>query len=221
MNIVSNARGKQPYQGLLIGQKVLYYNFENNAAIDQWNGKDGTVTANSISTSSPKFGQYAFQGDGSSTPVVAKFVTVPALAITTNGLSISLWVKTIAAPVGGDAKVFELTAEGLMMWSSATLNRYNFANGTFFTMTPGVYHHVVITLTSANVATIYVDNTSVVVQTLSNVYPLGGSIAAGGKIGSSISSAHKPINGCIDDFRIYNKILSTAERNALFVNIAV
>jgi hypothetical protein len=186
MNTVSNAKAKKPFQGVLIGQKVLYYNFENNAVIDQWNGKNGTVTANSISTSSPKFGNSAFQGDGSSTPVIAKFVTVPALAITTNGLSISLWVKTIAAPVGGDAKVFELTAEGLMLWSSATLNRYNFANGTFFTMTPGVYHHVVITLTSANAAMIYVDNANVVVQTLSNVYPSFVGIPAGGKIGRSI-----------------------------------
>ena len=218
MNTVSNAKAKKPFQGVLIGQKVLYYNFENNAAIDQWNAKNGTVSGSSITTTSPKFGQYSFQGDGVST---TKFVSVPALAITTNGLSISLWVRTIAAPVGGDAKVFELTAEGLMMWSSATLNRYNFANGTMFTMAPDVYHHVVITLTSANVAMIYVDKVNVVTQTLSNVYPPFTGIAAGGKIGSSISSAHRPINGCVDDFRIYNKILSTTEIDALYLNIAI
>ena len=219
MNTVSNAKAKKPFQGVLIGQKLLYYNFENNAAVDQWNAKNGTVSGSSITTTSPKFGQYSFQGDGVST---TKFVSVPALAITTNGLSISLWVKLLGAPVTGDAKLFELTAEGLMLWSSRTTpDQYNFANGTLFTMTPGVYHHIVITLTSASVAMVYVDNVNVVVQTLSNVYPPFTGIAAGGKIGCPISSAHNPFNGCIDDFKIYNKILSTAEMDALFLNKAV
>jgi Concanavalin A-like lectin/glucanases superfamily len=126
--------------------------------------------------------------------------------------------------VGTVRFVFELTKEKLMVWGRVASNSFNFGNGTEFLMPLATWNHLVITINPNSGINVYVNNVLTVTETILSVYPTGTLINPGavpqdkGKLNKSITSFHRSRNGHIDDFKIFNRVLSATDINALFTN---
>jgi len=203
---------------IAIPNKLLYYDFESGIATDNFNTYTGILTGSCINTTRSKYGSYSFIGTSIS---ASNYVAIPTnIPITTNGLSFSLWIYPTSTAAGGDIKVFEFNAnEGIMLYTSASTTNYSWMYSPTFTILNNVWTHLILTINSSNQTSIYVNNVLVVSSSAANKYPTN-SLIAQGKIGKSITSAHKPFTGSIDDFKIYNKILTVTEIDALFNNVA-
>lgn len=221
MNRMSTVRSIKKQFLPIIDSKILHYSFEGGTATDRFNSYNATDNSNnSIVSTNAKYGSYSCRSDGlvGST----QFISVPSFNfVNATGLTISTWLYTIAQPSGGDCKVFELSSEGLMLWSGKASNNYNIANGTYFSMPLASWNHLVVTITSSSIINIYVNNVLILTETITTKYPTGTTINNGGKIGRSISTAHNAYNGYIDDFKIYNKILSLNEVGYLYNGLSL
>jgi Concanavalin A-like lectin/glucanases superfamily len=202
---------------------LLHYNFEGGTATDLYNKYDGVVLGGCVVSTLSKFGSYSSFSDGQA--LGNKYIVIPSITfVNANGLSISLFVYTVAQPVGGDCKVFELTKEKLMVWGRVASNSFNFGNGTEFLMPLATWNHLVITINPISGINVYVNNVLTVTETIASLYPTGTLIHPGtipqdkGKLNKSISSLHRSHNGYIDDFKIYNRVLSATDVGAIFSN---
>jgi hypothetical protein len=202
---------------------LLHYNFEGGTATDLFNQYHGVVLGGCVVSTRSKYGSYSTFSDGQA--LGDKYIVIPGIRfVNESGLSISLFVYTVAQPAGGDCKVFELTKEKLMIWGRVASNSFNFANGTEFLMPLATWNHLVITITPNSNIKVYVNNVLTVTETILSVYPTGTLINPGtvpkdkGALNKSISSLHRSHNGHIDDFKIFNRVLSATDINALFNN---
>jgi hypothetical protein len=203
---------------ITISNKLVYYNFEGNAN-DVWGttAYNGTLNGTPLSSVQAKFGTQSLKPNG--TVNDTKFVSCPSFTFTTsNGLSISFWTYNLGN-TSGDVKVFEFTTESLMMWKGSNVTKYNIANDISWNMNDNLWNHVVITINSSNTTTIYLNNVLVNSKIVSGLLP-SGTISSGGRIGRSLGSLHNSFNGYIDDFRIYNKVLTSSEVGYIYNNTA-
>ena len=208
-----------------ITNRFLFYNFDNHnltnkTVIDNWGSVDGTYTINSVITNTrAKNGTYSMEAlsgwTGSS-----DFVTMPTGRSYTasNGLSFSFWfyhlndsppAPTMCDYVSGDIKfvakqngatwVFANSAEspssGLNAWHHACVT---IANNDSYTAGYAAYHNGVLFDTG-------------IITALNGTLPLG-------KIGDSYQYGEYSMKGNIDEFRIYNKVLTQSEITGLYLN---
>ena len=200
---------------------MVSYTFEGGTATDQTtNGYHGTNNGSSITTNRAKFGIHSCTSNniiGS-----GQFVSLPSLPfIIANGLSFSLWIFSNGASTAGDMKIFEFTSEKLMLWSRSNGISINFANGVETPVQTATWNHIVVTITSASAILLYVNNVQKVSQTLPGVYPTVNNIPSGGRICRSLTSGHGSYKGNIDNFKMFNKILTPVEITALYENTDV
>jgi hypothetical protein len=87
---------------------------------------------------------------------------------------------------------------------------------TGFTVTNNVWTHIVITVNSSNVVNVYFNGSLLRSNiTVAGSYPG----TASGRIGGvPVGNGGSNINGYIDEFKIYNKILTQAEVTAIYEN---
>ena len=194
---------------------VAYYKMQD--ATDETGSYDGTATSVDFNVQ----GKYGFAGkfNGSSSKIDTNIST-----ITSNGGSVSLWVKTTtgtqSAFFGGQSPsqnrfYFGVRNNNFWMGAGNTQNSYNVSASNLL---DGNWHHVVLTL-DGSTAKYYLDGNSTPVDTISyssagtiTVTPIIGALNATGTIGSYT-------NGSIDQVRVFNKAISADEVTKLYNEI--
>jgi len=154
---------------------------------------------------------------------------LPSTAIyALTSISISLWaMASSVVPASTEGYIFNIGATGngataysglalickpsnlLSMWINTTSNLWA-QIGSSITMTPGLWYHLVVTYNNANIY-LYVNGSS----TASVSGAVSGAIANGGalRLGDILTTTTltQSFAGYIDDFRVYNRVLSAAE----------
>jgi hypothetical protein len=153
---------------------LLHYSFEGGMATVLYNKYNGVVTDDCIVSTLSKYGSYSSFSDGQASG--GKYILIPSITfVNENGLSISLFVYTVAQPAGGDCKIFELTKEKSMIWSKQASNTFSFGNGTEFTMPLATWNHLVITIKNSGIH-IYANTVLTVTETVLSIHPTGPTI---------------------------------------------
>ena len=196
-----------------------YWKFDEgtgtNAADSSGHGNNGTLTngptwsaspTNDISFTNP----YALSFDGTD-----DYVDIPSNASLTlgNNATISLWVKLNSIPSGTHEIIGNdqgYTSGYLLSQYGADLSVYWKSGapvGAATILSTGTWQHIVVT------------NGNGTMQIYSNGSPSGGTFTSGGAItfdqALRISSPTWPLDGLLDDVRIYSRALSAAEIAAL------
>ena len=213
-----------PLTLVVIPGKIMYYDFEGGTATDRWNAYHGTnVNGNAITTARPKYGTYSATGNGTVSTSGSGYtlVSFPAATIVAaNGLSFSFYFYKVANS-SGDGFVFQ--SGNITLWMSGNTSSFTFggfAGPNTFTMTTGQWLHVVCTVASDGTCNVYVNNAQVITNVAAAGYALTATLASGIILGVPVGNGGRCINGSIDDFKIYNTVLSAAQRNALYANTA-
>ena len=219
MNRLSTIRSKQRFLPI-IDSKILHYSFEGGTATDNFNSYNGIDNSNnSIVSTNAKYGTYSCRSDGVGGS--KQFVTTPSFPFdNSKGITFSMWIYTIAQPALVDTKIFEFTRDGVVLLNNRQSDNYNFSYGTVFTMPLASWNHLVVSITPSSGINVYVNNVLTVTETLINKYPVGNTFPSG-SIGRSLSTRNSSHNGYIDDFKIYNKILSLTEVGYLYNGISL
>jgi hypothetical protein len=160
----------------------------------------------------------------------AQYLTLPTIRLTqSTGFSISLWVYPY---LNNDGFIFDFrNASGVDNFMFACYNVssskkfvfYPYGTDFIFTennsMTYDKWNHVCITISPTNFTTIYVDSVSRYSNT--PALPSGNNAFSGdnaktlAKLGSTYLG-NNGLGGGIDDFRVYQRVLSQAEVSALY-----
>ena len=200
--------------------------FSSNIALYQLDSDGGTTnnvpdtttnyngTASNVTYATGKFGNAGvFNGSSS--------IDTNISTLTSNGGSVSLWVKTTegtqSAFFGGQSPIanrFYFGVRNSNFWIGAgdTQNSYNIDASSLL---DGNWHHVVLTL-DGSTAKYYLDGNSTPVDTISytsggtiGVTPLIGALDLTGTVGSYT-------NGNIDQVRIFDKAISAEDVATLY-----
>jgi hypothetical protein len=195
---------------------LAYYNFENDSteATDSWNSNNAINYNTSITTTRSKYGTRSCMSGGTVGSV--QYIKTPDISyIPANGLSISLWMYRTGTATSGDTKVFEFTQESIMLWMSNNGSLINFANGPNVSITTlNIWNNIIITIASTGAYIVYLNGTNKATGTIASlVSPLPS-----GNIGRSLTSAHNSFFGNIDDFRIYNTVLTSTNVSGIYNN---
>lgn len=165
------------------------------------------------------------------------YVTIPSINVTTNGLSFSLWFRSNCnAPIGTAPHIFEYgngqNSDNVFMFIyppnvstgnlgfevySNTTNSNGFSYSPITAINDNVWRHVVWTLsystTKNSTWNIYLNGSFS--STTTGYYPRNIS-RTGNYIGKSGWSTDEMFNGQIDDFRVYNAVLSASDVSQLY-----
>lgn len=148
-------------------------------------------------------------------------------------ISISMWVKrdpgknmwftwddtssTYYGPVfyaGDDGAIQAMYGDGTGTGSS---NRRSFGTGNYATpVTDSVWHHIVITISGAVTATMYMDGVSYQYATSGTGGALAHTTSGPMRMGILTRSGPSYSGGAFDDVRLYNRVLSSSEVQALY-----
>jgi hypothetical protein len=197
---------------------LLYYPFDtgstnSSVALDRsGRGNTGTQT-NFLGLTTGKIGQ-AIQFDGATRYVTAS--NVASLQLTT--LTASIWVKTSGAGTGYRAIFLKSEAWGMFFGGGCSDNVFNVYNFTTLTSAcssagatnDGLWHNYTCTIQSGvtNGTKCYMDGSLILTTTYTvNVQTFGVTVG--------VNQGVQPITASMDEARIYNRILSTQEIQAL------
>lgn len=189
------------------------------------------VNGASVSTADYKVGTASL----SLTAASSQYATIPSFTPTTNGLTFSFWYRSNGS--GTWARVFDFgngaNVYNVLISSNAiNLNQLGFsvassAGGINYYLTDinyndNVWRHITWTLTYAagdsftSTWVVYVNGISK--GTTTNYYPHTTVTRTVNYIGRSNWGADAYYNGYIDDFRIYDRVITATEAGALFSN---
>ena len=221
---------------------ILYWSFENNSYNEIITDATPISVGGtpSISTSIYKIGSSSLSiPNGNS--YLNFYNSAGFLPATTNGYSFSIWFNLNTAPAGQHT-LYQFSEGGgngynnIMIYfngSSLLLSLYrgggsyiyNLSNGGDFTISSvstNIWYHLVVILPRDSgvtvFPTIYLNN-----QNIPCPYYIANAISLTNSrvnccIGSVYDIASVACNGYIDDFRVYNRILSTIEVNTLYLS---
>lgn len=206
-----------------------WYKFENDYTDGGSEGNGLTLTAlgsgNSFTTG--KVGSYCLDGNGSG---AARRTTATGIASGDVSISMSAWIMLDALPSGAYWTLFGLGSVGVVrgqirVWyadvggtKELTVSAGDKNLQYFTTLSTGTWYHVACTYTSGTKAIVLYLNGSQVASgtatTAANLtYDTNGAVEAlcdgqAGPVGTT--------NGRIDDFRIYEAVLTAAEVTELY-----
>lgn len=216
-SITFSAESTIPTEGL-----VAYYPFNGNANDESGNGNHGTV--NGAALTNDRFGNsvsaYNFNG-------VDDYILVQnsiSLNII-NALTISAWVKFPIIPEGGSHILMKSDHPDTYEYGlnlnpqnsgaiSASIGGYNVVNLVSNPVTIDAWYHVVATWQYPGISEIYLNgvlNNST--STIGNIDPINCVFTIGRIRPEQSASSY---NGIVDDVRIYNRVLSGSEIQALY-----
>ena len=216
--ISSLAEFKKPSGPITIPGRLAFYNFEENAN-DSWNSYHGTVYGSSITSERAKFGTYSMTSNGiSSSPLYIQLPSIPYTA--SNGLSFSYWFCSKGTSTSNSI-IWEFINGGMNGWLSENGDVWRVISSNNYSpsFNRNTWHNATITIASNGTYTAYHDGVAFdIVSTLVHrMTPLTGTLPSG-RIGRSLVSGNASLNGNIDGFRIYNKVLTQDEVTGLYNN---
>ena len=192
---------------------------------------DAYLYGGAMIDSSPMAGNGDLSLNSVSSSYMKTTTTFTTSATSGSGISFSGWFYPAGTQSIGSA-IFDIStvsmAVSLYYNSSNTLS--GLFNGTVVSSTysiiPNAWHFFCYTVQCSPVSlatqTLYVDNPSVNVtsQTITSYVALNQTTAGNNYIGYGIGSANGTVyqyfNGKLDDFRVYNRVLSSPEVNVLY-----
>lgn len=226
INNLSSGKDKGSVTRATIPNKVISLSFENasgSTIIDDFGIANATDVNNNARLQEDRYkGLWsgAFNGIRGTSGSTYRLINLPSNTYTTNGISVSMWIKRTGNSAT-DHFLFRISTT-FYVWGQYNTNTCNVNNATTtnFTITSNQWTHIVVTLTSANVCNIYVNNVQVRTNiTVSGAYPSTSTGVTGILGGVPVGNGGSNFMGYIDDFRIYNKILTTTEIQALYGGI--
>ncbi len=177
------------------------------------NGRAGTLVGYPSWTTGESGGAMTFNG-------ASQYVTLPALNLNSNTVTISGWIKRNGAPSDYTGVVFYRngsgTASGISLRSSGALSyswndsssTYNWSSG--ITVPDGVWTFVALAITSSK-ATMYMQPAGTAMQSaVNNVSNATQAFSGVSDIGQDPLGS-RFFNGSLDDVRIYSSSLSAAQ----------
>ena len=195
-------------------------------------GAGATASAGGL-TPSEHFGVVLYEGDGASSHSInggkfgaagyftnAGVVTIPSSVIDTNKHSLSVWFNTSAT--SGTQTVFEFNTGNRIIFRAASTdsNKANFGGGGWFdhgiSFSANTWYHLVITFNSGSPAKIYVNGS--LQHTTGNISK--ASDGSANYLGANNSSGGNNLLGKIDQFRVFQKELSSSEVSTLYAETA-
>jgi hypothetical protein len=177
------------------------------------NSRTGTLAACPSWTTGESGGAMTFNG-------ATQYVTLPALNLNSNTVTISGWIKRNGTPSSYTGVVFYRngsgTASGISLRSSGVLtynwndnySAYNWSSG--LTLPNGVWTFVALVITSSN-ATMYMQPAGSAMQSAVNSVSNAAQAFSGVSYLGQDSLGGRFYNGSLDDVRIYNSSLSRAQ----------
>ncbi len=180
---------------------------------------DASLTTGSLNTTTYKYGTASLP--------INSFVTKPSPVIPSNGMSFSVWINTTATNAYVDVFRFYLTSSfytNVYLTFSGTSNVIYltiYKNNSLAqqqavtaTVNNAVWNHIVWTISSGGEWKIYVNNSLLNTYTAQQ-YPITGTYTMA-EFGSASYTGGVSV---MDDFRMYNKVLSATDVTTLY-NIA-
>lgn len=205
-----------------LGQ-FAYYNFDETSGpkvYDYWGGNHATLMAGAVRNLG-KFNQ-GLQFTGGAVATSTSYASLPAGVVSTlSNFTIALWVNMASFTTW--ARIFDFGNTGttktmyLCPKTSTTGKlRFGIKNGgteqdldASYTFVANTWTHVAITDT-ANVVKLYVNGNLVGTSTTITIKPSDLGITANNYFGKA-NSGDPMLTGSLDEFRIYNRALSSAE----------
>ena len=201
---------------------ATWYRFDESsgttAADSSGNGRTGTLVNGPAWTTGESSGGLAFNG-------TSQYVTVPALNLNSNTVTMSAWIKRSGAPSDYTGVVFYRngsgTASGISLRSTGALAyHWNDANGTWnwasgLTVPDGVWTFVALVITPSN-ATMYMQPAGGAMQSAVNAVVNAAQAFSGVTNIGQDTLGGRFFNGSADDVRIYNTSLSAAQVTQLY-----
>ena len=155
-------------------------------------------------------------------------LTPPTNLYNTSTISVAFWVMTSSAVTTGFPYVFNIgtiaaaTNLGIAMYSPASTNSFSVAMtttgtaftavGSTFTLTPGQWYHIGVTYNGAT-ALVYVNGAQSQTGAFTGALNYYATLRIGDSLNTTISGAFA---GFIDDFRVYNRVLTPTEILTLY-----
>lgn len=210
-----------PPDPLTISNKLMFLSFDNGAVVDHWGSQPFTIVGAPVSAAQKKFGNNSLTSNHTANTSIYTYTTNTLFASLPSGITVSFWIRINAFTGTGDTKVFEIGGnDRVFLWSVSGTNNYAFSYGTQMNLTSyiGTWVHFCVTITSASVYNVYLNGVFLHTFTGSGKYPTTNSRVY---IGASTTRAHRSINGFIDHFKIWTKILNTTEITAVYYNVDI
>lgn len=210
--------GKFYYSSASIPNKLLYYNFEQNPPVDQFGGYVSVVSNSAITSSASKYGSYSATSNATSSSNVLINTVNSTISVGTNtGISFAFWLYLNGSTSGGDTKIFEAGGDNkyFIRIPAGTTTLWWCDRGSGISVSSGQWIHLVCTIDSSNYGQLYVNGS------LQTSFTDSGRWAATiGRvyIGRSTTGVHYSLNGFIDDFKGYSKVLSSTEITSIYQN---
>jgi uncharacterized repeat protein (TIGR03806 family) len=205
-------------------------------AANNFNGVYGSASADGVPGPTPSAGFPGFESDNTAAEftngVPNSFVTVPALNLNTNTVTITTWIYPIGTPAyyagivfcrnGGDAAGFCFTQNGQIgyTWNQNNENSWGWLSGLF--PPPGQWSFIALVVSATN-AVAYLCNTdgqssatnpvASTVEAFNSSTLIGDDNADGG-------NGSRTFNGVMDEVAIFNYALSPVQILNLYFNAA-
>jgi len=224
---------------------VIWYNFENNLDDSSGNNHNATNPGNGISfNTDSKVDNYSLQQSGY-TNADKNYVQIPNTfdlynSWNGNGISISMWFKIdpvtdsskswgntliqfsefetdvwpmnrITLAQNGIENKFWLGIHDPLLGDAVRYNTKNVLDGKIDSQ----WHHIVLSVSSTGVWTLNCDTIDQG-EIFTNLIPDVRYVK--NTIGTSLFGTDRGTTGLVDDFRIYNKVLTSAEITAIYNN---
>jgi hypothetical protein len=220
-----------------IDNPTVWYKFDNdvsNMLIDHsGNSYNLTNFSTTHSTTVYKvgYGSASFTGSSSQYLTMSSQIN-PYTLSNTYGITFATWFNMTKQQVGLNAKLFEF-ADGtnpvnwITVSASDTSNVYtmyfeigNSSVSTKFRTTTAYmdnnWHHLVWSISPSGEWNIYIDNILIAVRTDIDSVAIPNATWSSRYIGRSAFTSHNYFTGYIDDFRIYNKVITALDVSYLY-----
>ena len=211
----TTSAGRILYANATLLSEALWYRFDDGsgttAADSSGNGRAGTLVNGPTWTTGEFNGGLALNG-------TSQYVTLPALNLNSNAVTMTGWVKRNGTQSDYTGIVFYRngsgTASGITMRSSGQLayhwNDAGWSWSSGLTVPDGVWTFVALVITPSN-ATMYMQPAGAAMQSAVNTAANAAQAFSGVAYIGQDSLGGRFFKGSLDDFRIINRSLSAAE----------
>jgi hypothetical protein len=194
---------------------VGYWPFEEGTGVstadESGNGNTGTLT-NGPTWTEGKVGEWALEFDGSN-----DYVDTGSDVVGTGDITVAVWLSAQSAGEGNYGRLFGNGefypyVNGALGSSAVYITSNDRTNSAgSFALTQNTWQFMIITRTSSGVVYCYIDGVQDAGTTSSGAPQSGGNFYIG-----EGNDLHFNFDGYIDDMRVYSRILSLAEIQAIY-----
>ena len=210
-----------PIQYQEITNKLMFLSFEGGVVTDHWGSQTFIVNSGQLySTAQAKFGIYSITSNHASSTTIYAY-TQNTMFASNQPLSVAFWVYLGPPSSGGDTKMFEIGGnDKVFFWGTNNTSNYAWSYGTVkdYSAYVGQWMHMCATITTGGVYNVYVNGVFEHSFTASGKVP---SLNSRVYIGASTTRAHRSLNGYIDHFKLWSKILTPEEVGYVYNNLDI